>query len=293
MKKINYLIVFLVLLLKNYDTIIADDCPFNQLPIKTLSGTWYDDPDHASCGFENLVGPLGPGNRMVVALGSKLFQQGANCGQCYEVTSPFNNKTITVMATDSCHDSGNCQADNHFDFYQEAFNLLGSPTGEISGKSGLSYIKVPCPTYGNVKIMMKDGSNQYWTSFLIFNSRLVIKQVSIKLSTSQQFIDLKRQPQGNYWPSPNMAPGEFEVRIESIGGEFIYVKISSIESRKIYDTGNQFSADGCIGNKYDPYAPFQIVSNSNSILPPSLYIIFLISLLFLIINNIFSNKILN
>ncbi|EAL73375.1 expansin-like protein [Dictyostelium discoideum AX4] len=291
MIKIIYLIVLLVLLFKNNHIIIkADDCPFPQIPIKTLSGTWYDDPDHASCGFEKLTGPLGPGNRLVVALGSKLFDKGANCGQCYDVTSPFNNKTITVMATDSCHDAGYCQADNHFDFYKEAFDLLGSPSGVISGNSGLSYIKVPCPTYGNVKIMMKDGSNEFWTSFLIFNSRILIKQVSIKLSNSQQFIDLNRQPQGNYWPSTNMVSGEFEVRIESIGGEFIYVKIPSIESRKIYDTGNQFSADGCVGNKYDPYAPFQITSNSNNILPPSLYIIFLISILFLIINNIFSNK---
>ncbi|KAK5576581.1 hypothetical protein RB653_007725 [Dictyostelium firmibasis] len=289
MKIFFYLIVLLISLFN--DILNADECPFAQIPIKTLSATWYNDPDHGACGYEVLTGPLGPGNRLIAALGTKLFQKGASCGQCYEVTSPFNNKTITIMATDSCHDKGNCQADNHFDLYTDAFDLLGSPTGEISGQSGLSYIKVPCPTYGNLKIMMKDGSNQFWTSFLVFNSRILIKQVSIKLSNSQQFVDLTRQEQGNYWPSPNMAPGEFEIRIESIGGEFIYVKIPSIQSRKIYDSGNQFSADGCVGNKYDQYAPYQIVSISNSLLPPSLYIIFLISLFFLILNNIFSNKV--
>ncbi|KAK5577741.1 hypothetical protein RB653_002689 [Dictyostelium firmibasis] len=237
-----YLIFLVWSTLLNF--ISSQSCPFSQSIINGASATYYTAMDAGNCGYEKLTGPLGPGNYMIAALGTKLYQLGGQCGQCFKISNS-KNATVTVMATDSCNDAGYCQRDNHFDLSPTAFSILGLQSQGVL--DGLSYVKVPCEVTGNVKIMMKDGSNDYWTSFFIFNSKVIIKQVSIKLSNSNQFVPLT-QTTYNYWPS-SISGGQFQVRIESIGGEFIYVTIPKVESRKVYETTSQFSTS-CSSNKF-------------------------------------------
>ncbi|KAM9966265.1 hypothetical protein ACTFIR_006470 [Dictyostelium discoideum] len=244
----------------------AQSCPFSQSIINGASATFYTAMDAGNCGFEKLNGPLGPGNYMIAALGSKLYQNGAQCGQCFKISNS-KNASVTVMATDSCHDAGYCQRDNHFDLSPAAFSILGPQSQGVL--DGLSYVKVPCEVSGNVKIMMKDGSNDFWTSFFVFNSKVIIKQVSIKLSNSNQFVPLS-QTTYNYWPT-SITGGQFHVRIESIGGEYIYVTIPKVESRKVYETSGQFSTSCSTSNEINPinykpqtFNPQQTSNNQNS-----------------------------
>ncbi|KAN0022503.1 hypothetical protein ACTFIU_004697 [Dictyostelium citrinum] len=141
--------------------------------------------------------------------GTKIYKNGEQCGQCFKISNS-NGTSVTVMATDSCNDAGYCQRDNHFDLSPNAFSILGSQS--LGVLDGLSYVKVPCSVTGNVKVMMKDGSNAYWTSFLIFNSEINIKQVSIKLNGSSQFVNLT-QTTYNYWPT-SITSGSFQVGTE-------------------------------------------------------------------------------
>ncbi|KAM9964776.1 hypothetical protein ACTFIW_004562 [Dictyostelium discoideum] len=256
--------IFLVLSIVKL--ISAQSCPFSQSIINGASATFYSAMDAGNCGFEKLNGPLGPGNYMIAALGSKLYQNGAQCGQCFKISNS-KNASVTVMATDSCHDAGYCQRDNHFDLSPAAFSILGPQSQGVL--DGLSYVKVPCEVSGNVKIMMKDGSNDFWTSFFVFNSKVIIKQVSIKLSNSNQFVPLS-QTTYNYWPT-SITGGQFHVRIESIGGEYIYVTIPKVESRKVYETSGQFSTSCSTSNENNPinykpqtFNPQQTSNNQNS-----------------------------
>ncbi|KAN0035513.1 hypothetical protein ACTA71_004785 [Dictyostelium dimigraforme] len=257
MKFINIIIFILSVKL-----ISGQSCPFSESSINGASATFYTAMDAGNCGYEKLNGPLGPGNYMIAALGTKLYQNGAQCGQCFKISNS-KNVSITVMATDSCNDAGYCQRDNHFDLSPVAFSILGSQSQGVL--DGLSYVKVPCEVSGNVKIMMKDGSNDFWTSFFVFNSKVIIKQVSIKLSNSVQFVPLT-QTTYNYWPS-SISGGHFQVRIESIGGEFIYVTIPKVESRKVYETSSQFStscSNEKSSNNQSPTSNNQQTSNNQN-----------------------------
>ncbi|EGC39116.1 hypothetical protein DICPUDRAFT_148118 [Dictyostelium purpureum] len=231
--KLNFL---LLLTLSSFVLLSRAQCPFSKTSVTGASATFYTAINNGNCGYEGVTGALGPGNTMITALGTKLYQNGAQCGQCFKISNSKNN-SVVVMAIDSCNDAGYCQRANHFDLSQDAFSVLGQTSQGVL--DGLSYVKVPCQVTGNVKIMMKDGSNPYWTSFLVYNTKVAIKQVSIKLSNSNQFIPLTRTSY-NYWPS-NISGANFQIKIESIGGEFIYVTIPSVVSRKVYDTATQFS----------------------------------------------------
>ncbi|KAM9964565.1 hypothetical protein ACTFIW_004335 [Dictyostelium discoideum] len=235
--RINFKLI-LIILTSFYGIINCQStCPYSKTVINGASATFYSAMDNGNCGFGKLTGPTGPGNYMIAALGTKLYQNGAQCGQCFKISNS-KNASVTVMATDSCNDAGYCQRDNHFDLSPTAFSILGAQSQGVL--DGLSYVKVPCSVSGNVKVMLKDGSNAYWTSFMVFNNAIDVKQVSIKLSGSSQYVALT-QTTYNYWPS-SITAGSFQVRIESIGGEFIYVTIPSVVSSKIYDTGSQFSS---------------------------------------------------
>ncbi|EGC32117.1 hypothetical protein DICPUDRAFT_155955 [Dictyostelium purpureum] len=245
------------------------ECPIEQVKHKSTA-TYYTDPQHGNCGYGELMGRTGPGTMMVAALSTKFYDDSKSCGQCFNIFSPYTNRSLVVMGTDKCPDKGWCEADYHFDLTTDAFDVLGPRLDGVL--YNLEFYKVPCQIKGNVKVMMKDGSNPFWTSFLVFNSNIGVKQVSIKLSGSDQFKPLPITSY-NYWDSPSMTPGEFELRIESIGGEFIYTKISSVESNKIIDTETQFTVEGCDSgeiNYDDPYAPFRIPSDSSRILPPTI-----------------------
>ncbi|KAM9962525.1 hypothetical protein ACTFIR_005433 [Dictyostelium discoideum] len=266
----------------------SETCPFSQSLVSGASATYYTDPNAGNCGYENLMGPLGPGNLFIAALGPNLYNNGKNCGQCFNISSPYTNRSVVIMATDSCPDSGYCQRSSHFDLSTQAFDVLGAQS--IGVLEGLTYYKVPCGVNGNVKIMMKDGSNDYWTAFLIYNSRVTIKEVSVKITGKTTYTSLS-QSSYNYWISPNMVPGSFDVRIESVGGEFIYITIPKVESRKQYETSSQFSVDGCVGTPSGPSGGIGSPSTGSSIGTPSdassltLYALFSLTILFLVMLN--------
>ncbi|KAN0034800.1 hypothetical protein ACTFIV_001332 [Dictyostelium citrinum] len=280
--------VFVILLCLFSSVSKSETCPFSQSLVTGASATYYVDPNSGNCGYENLLGPLGPGNLFIAALGPNLYNNGKSCGQCYNISSPYTNRSVVVMATDSCPDSGYCQRSSHFDLSTQAFDVLGAQS--IGVLEGLTYFKVPCGVNGNVKIMMKDGSNDYWTAFLIYNSRVTIKEVSVKITGKTTYTSLS-QSTYNYWISPNMVPGSFEVRIESVGGEFIYITIPKVESRKQYETTGQFSVQGCVGTPSGPSGGLGSPSTGISVNNPSdassltICVLFSLSILFLVMLN--------
>ncbi|EGC32116.1 hypothetical protein DICPUDRAFT_95343 [Dictyostelium purpureum] len=222
------------------------------------------------------MGPTGPGNLFIAALNTFFYDDAKNCGQCYNIFSPYTNRSVVVMATDQCPGGEHCSNNNyHFDLSPQAFDVLGARS--IGVLKNLEFYKVPCQVDGNVKIMMKDGSNDYWTAFLIFNSDIGIKQVSVKKTGSDQFVNLKLSDY-NYWISPDMKPGEFEVRIESLGGEFINTKISAIESNKIVDTQTKFTTAGCVDADSSAFAE---LPNSSSKLSSALFFVLSSIILFI------------
>ncbi|KAM9953451.1 hypothetical protein ACTFIR_008519 [Dictyostelium discoideum] len=86
-----------------------NSCPYSKSSINGASATFYSAMDNGNCGYGLLTGQTGPRNYLICALGTKLYQNGAQC----------------VMTTDSCNDAGYCQRDNHFDLSPNAFSILG------------------------------------------------------------------------------------------------------------------------------------------------------------------------
>ncbi|KAK5576580.1 hypothetical protein RB653_007724 [Dictyostelium firmibasis] len=278
------IIVSLALLCLTFFTSVSksEDCPFSQSLVTGASATFYIEVNSGNCGYESLLGPLGPGNLFIAALGDNLYNSGKNCGQCFNISSPYTNRSVVVMATDRCPDSGYCQRSSHFDLSTQAFDVLGQQsTGVLDG---LTYFKVPCAVNGNVKIMMKDGSNDYWTAFLIYNNRVTIKDVSVKVSGKTTYQSLT-QSSYNYWISPNMVPGSFDVRIESVGGEFIYITIPKVESRKQYETSSQFNTEGCVGEPNGSPSGGISVGSPSDASSLTLCVLFLFTILFLMMLN--------
>ncbi|EFA86475.1 hypothetical protein PPL_00269 [Heterostelium album PN500] len=212
--------------------------PYNFFASNVATGTFYTAVDNGNCGYGPLFGSKGPQTSYIAAINTFFFNHTNQCGQCYELS--INGNTLTVQVVDQCPDPGWCdQAHSHFDLSPQAFAALQNQQALGGTMQGLNFRKVACNVNGNIKVSIKDGSNENWTAFLLFNHVVGIESVSI-LREGCQPEPLYRTTY-NYWTQDRGTTPNYRLVITSILGETIVTEpLANCISNGLFDTGVQF-----------------------------------------------------
>ncbi|KAM9987579.1 hypothetical protein ACTFIZ_000074 [Dictyostelium cf. discoideum] len=165
-------------------------------------------------------------------LNSAAFNNGARCGQCYELTGPLG-KTV-VMVADVCDAGDACTQSDLFNFIipNEEFDKIGNRS-DYGNIFSLGYQIVSCGYSGNVQGVFTGPSSSpntftYFLSVVFSNNNVAIKKVLIKGLSWPLYESLTGQ-NGNWKWNKNSYELQFPATlyITSNTGETITYKMNS------------------------------------------------------------------
>jgi expansin (peptidoglycan-binding protein) len=212
--------------------------------------TWYtlsQGTDLVNCSFpthkssETVDYVLNSG-QYFAAMNTQEYATAAACGACVEVTRD-NNKKVTVMVADQCPVGSNpkCKA-GHIDLAKPAFSQLASGsegylgTGNGGDVGTISWKYVPCPITGNVKVHLKDPSNQNWNEFMVANHRIPIAKFEAEVNGT--WTAGTRKEYNFFNVNGGNVTFPLNVRITDLNGSVITFAVAA--GTAVQDTGAQF-----------------------------------------------------
>ncbi|GAM27807.1 hypothetical protein SAMD00019534_109830 [Acytostelium subglobosum LB1] len=239
----NIFILFITICILTTPSVVQSaTCGLDQ-SYHTAIATWYPGDYQGACGFGPLFGSTGPHTPYITALSASWFDASTQCGVCFELTSPYTNKTITVVATDNCPD---CPEEHHFDLSKDAFAQMADPS--LGRLNNITWRQVACGNIGSLGISLVKGSNQYWVGYVIYNSYVGISKVEEQLNGTTEWVNVPRAPYNYFESKVNHKDQPYNVRITSILGEQITYQVQKAEPSNLL-VKSQFSADGCAAGK--------------------------------------------
>ncbi|GFP86300.1 expansin-b4 [Phtheirospermum japonicum] len=214
--------------------------------------TWYGIPTGSgsaggACGFENDVANP-PYNGLISAGNQFLFKSGRGCGNCYQLKVKCTDHPqcsgypITVTITDEC--PGACNNEPvHFDLSGKAFGYLAKQgQGDALrnlGRINIQYQSVPCNYNVGITFKIDTGSNKYYLAFAIEFVGGDGDIGSVEISNSKGSLAMQ-QSFGATW----------KVGLpEGISGPYS-VKVTTIESKKVFYASNVIPANWAPGQRY-------------------------------------------
>lgn len=234
-------------------TIIVSSCSFNNkkdLPSSGFTGkytsetagyvTYYEDADSDSVAYYVPEQEEGWYHCAV----SEPKYDDLLPGTAIELKA--NGKTINLLITDLCPSKTNSENTNNpnffFDLEKSAFTYLADAS---VGKLDMIFKTIPYPTSKNIKIQIKDSSNEWWLSFRVFNMRYPLKSVEIS-KDGDTFVPMKSFKLYNWYEKQyyngEVLSGKTYFRLTNIYGQVITTgDIGTLRQNQVYDLGVNFS----------------------------------------------------
>jgi len=209
-----------------------------------------------ACGYGNLYA-TGYGTN-TAALSAAMFNDGAACGECYQVECQCSNPsncqsckqgvTVTVTATNLCppdyskpsNDGGWCNPPRkHLDMAQPAWERIGVYR---AGIISMRFQRVPCSRSGGVRFTINGHS--YFNLVLITNVAAAGSVSSVQIKGSKTGWVTMSRNWGANWQSSNLLDGQaisFAVTITS-GRKIVFQDIAQPGWRfgQTFTNGAQF-----------------------------------------------------
>lgn len=200
--------------------LMAQACP---QPLQSSTALPRMSPISGTCNF-----PASFLDDSLVGLSTDLFLDAATCGQCIEVNDPLGSTLLTVDS-----ECSTCPS-NTLDISQDQFSAIA----DISGPNPtVTWKLTDCPVSGNVKILFNTGSNPWYLSFLVYNTRYPVSIVEFWTGTT--YVELSRTA-WNYYDTSLLVPAQLQFRITDVYGQQIIASGVPFVSGSIFDSNAQF-----------------------------------------------------
>lgn len=201
-------------------------------------GTFYGGV--AGGTFGNCLLPLAADDSLHCAMNQIEYDSSNMCNACVRVLGPRGE--VVVRVADRCPE---CKVGD-IDFSPQAFKILSNVK---DGRIKISWQVVPCPVNGNMTLVFKDGSSQFWTGVQVRNSKFPIAKLELKNGNNYETIHREMY---NYFIDQNgldldkSKAGPYQFRITSVNGEAVESsEILFDTSKNEQNTQVQFSYNPC------------------------------------------------
>ena len=202
--------------------------------------TWYDNADSNSVAY--FVPEIESAWYHCAVSETKYSEIPA--GSAIELSA--NGKIVHLLVTDLCPSSENSKhtsKENYFfDLEKSAFTSLAEAS---VGELNMTFKVIPYPTSKNIKIQIKDGSNNWWLAFRFYNMRYPLKKVEFSQDGANFSEIAKLDGIKNNWyviPSgQNLLNGAHYFRLTDIHGQILTTQNLGVFAENIfYDTQKNF-----------------------------------------------------
>ncbi|KAJ8540483.1 hypothetical protein K7X08_030402 [Anisodus acutangulus] len=198
---------------------------------------------------------------MITAGNQALFQHGAGCGACYQVSCSnpqCSGNPITVALTDEC--PGKCNNDPvHFDLSGTAFGAMAKP-GQADqlrklGRINISYKRVACNYKQNIMFKVDKGSNPNFFAVATEagNGDGELSLVEIKPTGSDKWFPMQRMFGATWSANINIGTQKPPFSLQLTSGNKHQITADNVipagwQPRAIYKSNVSCSNPQCSGN---------------------------------------------
>ena len=169
-----------------------------------------------------------------------LYNNGSQCGICYELVGPDN--VLYFMVDNICYNCDNNM--HHIELHEEGFNTIIE--NNEYGILNATFRMVACIHEGNMILKTYNYTSQSYYAFTVMNHVIGLKKVYYSFD-NKIWHGINREPNYNCWTIREKVELPFYLQFESIAGEKVQTTINKIKPSFSLDTGVQFSVPK---NKY-------------------------------------------